>query len=259
MPANDYKIQISCLDSDANNFKSDEYLFSTPEEPTVSNITIDNKENVDLPTIVIAYKTNVPTTTYILFKGAQESGQHTYLISDRTLEHSAEITGLDPSVEYTLQISGVDEHSIAAKSVEQKITTRFDSRPPVIVTSRAIGKVMGRGKSAQANVYIRVETDEPTKIKIGYAKGIVTKSFEEAFEVAKESDEAFIIGGANVYKQGLNWADRLYITEVQADVEGDIFFPEFDKSLWKEIKRERKEKDAENIYDLDFVVYERVR
>ena len=186
MPANDYKIQISCLDSDANNFKSDEYLFSTPEEPTVSNITIDNKENVDLPTIVIAYKTNVPTTTYILFKGAQESGQHTYLISDRTLEHSAEITGLDPSVEYTLQISGVDEHSIAAKSVEQKITTRFDSRPPVIVTSRAIGKVMGRGKSAQANVYIRVETDEPTKIKIGYAKGIVTKSFEQT-----AADDAF--------------------------------------------------------------------
>jgi|GEM_PF-713014 len=186
MPANDYKIQISCLDSDANNFKSDEYLFSTPEEPTVSNITIDNKENVDLPTIVIAYKTNVPTTTYILFKGAQESGQHTYLISDRTLDHSAEITGLDPSIEYTLQISGVDEHSIAAKSVEQKITTRFDSRPPVIVTSRAIGKVMGRGKSAQANVYIRVETDEPTKIKIGYAKGIVTKSFEQT-----AADDAF--------------------------------------------------------------------
>lgn len=88
---------------------------------------------------------------------------------------------------------------------------------------------------------------------------IIAKSFEEAFEMAKDDDEAFIIGGANVYKQGLKCADKLYITEVQADVEGNILFPEFDKSLWKEIKREKREKDAENIYDLDFVVYEKIK
>ena len=88
---------------------------------------------------------------------------------------------------------------------------------------------------------------------------LVAKSFEEAFDLTKESDEAFIIGGANVYKQGLNWADRLYITEVQADVEGDIFFPQFDKSQWKEIKREKREKDAENVFNLDFVVYEKIK
>ena len=186
VPATDYKIQISCLDGDANIFKSDEYSFSTPQEPTVSNVTIENKENVDLPTIVVAYTTNVPTTTYILFQSAKESSPHTYLVNDRTTDHSAEITGLDPSVEYTLQISGVDEHAIAAKNIDQKITTRFDSRPPAIVSSRAIGKVMGRGKTAQANVYIRIETDEPTRIKIGYAKGIVTKSFEQT-----AADDAF--------------------------------------------------------------------
>ncbi len=88
---------------------------------------------------------------------------------------------------------------------------------------------------------------------------IIAKSFEEAFVAAQDSDEVFIIGGANVYKQGLNYADRLYITEVQADVEGDILFPEFDKGQWKEIKREKREKDVENIYDLDFVVYEKIK
>lgn len=86
---------------------------------------------------------------------------------------------------------------------------------------------------------------------------IVAKSFEEAFELAKDSDEVFIIGGANVYKQGLNYADRLYITEVQADIEGDSYFPEFDKNQWREIKREKRKADRENIYDLDFVVYEK--
>ncbi|NTV40731.1 MAG: hypothetical protein HGA61_00430 [Candidatus Moranbacteria bacterium] len=179
MPATNYNIQISCLDGDANIFKSDEYSFSTPEEPIITSVAVENKENVDLPTVVLTYVTNVPTTTYVLFKGANEASPHTYLINDYVTEHSAEITGLDPSIEYTLQISGVDEHNIQAKNIEQKITTRFDSRPPSIVTNRAIGRVMGRGKTAQANIYIRIETDEPTKIKIGYAKGIVTKSFEQ--------------------------------------------------------------------------------
>jgi hypothetical protein len=186
LPATSYSIQISCLDNDKNIFKSDEYTFATPEEPIVSNVTIENKENVDLPTVIVAYQTNVPTSTYILFKGANEVSPHTYLINDRVTEHSAEITGLDPSVEYTLQVAGVDEHNIQAQMFEQKITTRFDSRPPLIITNRAIGRVMSRGKGAQANVYIRVETDEPTKIKIGYAKGIVTKSFEQT-----ASDDAF--------------------------------------------------------------------
>ena len=88
---------------------------------------------------------------------------------------------------------------------------------------------------------------------------IIAKSFKEAFEAVKDSDEVFIIGGANVYKQGLNYADRLYITEVQADVEGDILFPEFDKNQWKEISREQRKTDKENKFDLDFVVYEKIK
>jgi dihydrofolate reductase len=90
-------------------------------------------------------------------------------------------------------------------------------------------------------------------------EAVMAKSFAEALALAKDSDEVFIIGGANVYKQGLNCADRLYITEVQTEAKGDIYFPEFDKNIWKEIKREKRPKDAENIYDVDFVVYEKVK
>jgi len=124
---------------------------------------------------------------------------------------------------------------------------------PVIMgakTHLSIGRLLPSRKNI-------VLSDDPNFETIEGA--LIAKSFEEAFELAKESDEVFIIGGANVYKQGLNYADRLYITEVQADVEGDILFPEFDKSLWKEIKREKREKDEENVFDLDFVVYEKVK
>ena len=130
---------------------------------------------------------------------------------------------------------------------------KITASKPVIMgykTHLSIGKILPGRKN------IVLCDDESLKIMDG---AIMAKSFEEAFKLASDSEEAFIIGGANVYKQGLNYANRLYITEVQIDTEGDIYFPEFNKNEWKEIKREKRLKDAENIYDLDFVVYEKVR
>jgi len=130
---------------------------------------------------------------------------------------------------------------------------RITAGKPVIMgykTHLSIGKILpGRKNIVLCN-------DASFKIMVG---AIMAESFEDAFEKASDSDEAFIIGGANVYTQGLNYADRLYITEVQTEAEGDIYFPEFNKNIWKEVKREKRPKDAENIYDIDFVVYEKVK
>ena len=70
--------------------------------------------------------------------------------------------------------------------------------------------------------------------------------------------EVFLIGGAAVYTAGLNVAERLYITEVHARVEGDVYFPVWDKERWREISRERQYKCERNEYDHSFVVFERV-
>jgi dihydrofolate reductase len=123
---------------------------------------------------------------------------------------------------------------------------------PVIMGARTHLSI-GRLLPGRKNIVL---SDDPSFQPIEGA--IMVRSFEEAFEAVNDNEEAFIIGGANVYKQGLNYADRLYITEVQADAEGDILFPEFDKSQWKETSREKREKDAESIFDLDFVVYEKI-
>lgn len=178
-PASSYRVQISCIDGDLNTFSSDEYSFSTPEEPVVSDVLIENKENVDLPTITIAYKTNVPTSTLVYYKSVA-GGTGTYLTEDLGTEHAAEITDLDPAVEYVVTVTGKDQYAIQATPYEQKITTRTDSRPPKIVSNKAMGRVSGRGAAAQANVYIKIETDEPSRLHVAYAKGIVTKSFEQS-------------------------------------------------------------------------------
>ncbi len=83
-------------------------------------------------------------------------------------------------MEYTVTVTGNDQYNIQADSYEQKITTRTDSRPPKILSNKAMGRVSGRGNNAQANVYIKIETDEPSRIHVAYAKGIVTKSFEQS-------------------------------------------------------------------------------
>ena len=70
-------------------------------------------------------------------------------------------------------------------------------------------------------------------------------------------EEAVIMGGAEIYSLALPQADRLYLTEVHANVEGDTFFPEYDASEWQQIAREDFAAEGPTPYDYSFVVYER--
>lgn len=67
---------------------------------------------------------------------------------------------------------------------------------------------------------------------------IVVHSLADAVEVCENDTEAFIIGGAELYQQGLQYAHKLYLTQVDATVEGDAFFPPIDAYIWQEIARE---------------------
>ena len=87
---------------------------------------------------------------------------------------------------------------------------------------------------------------------------LVANSIEQAIELA-EGKNAFIIGGAQIYKQALeqNLVDRLDITIVHQDFEADAFFPEIDETVWKEVAREDFKADEKNKYDYSFVSYEK--
>lgn len=85
----------------------------------------------------------------------------------------------------------------------------------------------------------------------------VAHSIDEALEMTKGETEVFICGGASVYKQFLPMAQKLYITEVHANPEGDTFFPEINKQEWKETWREDHKSDEKNKYNYSFVILER--
>src|ERR1051325_10136885 len=80
-------------------------------------------------------------------------------------------------------------------------------------------------------------------------------SIDGAFEQAPQSEEVFVIGGAEIFKQTLDRADRLYITEIDAVVDGDVFFPDYDKTRWKEVSRVHHNADGRHAYAFDFVLY----
>jgi dihydrofolate reductase len=82
---------------------------------------------------------------------------------------------------------------------------------------------------------------------------LVVNSLSDAVKTASSDENPFILGGAEIYKQSLEIADILDLTFVHHTFDADVFFPEIDKTIWKETFREDFKKDEKNIYDFSFV------
>ena len=70
--------------------------------------------------------------------------------------------------------------------------------------------------------------------------------------------EVMIIGGAALYAEALPHAARLYLTEVDAELAGDVYFPAFDPAAWQELAREAHHSDAHHAFNYCFVLLERI-
>ena len=84
---------------------------------------------------------------------------------------------------------------------------------------------------------------------------LIAHSLQDAIKLCLGDDEIFLIGGAELYKDGLKLADRLYVTDVDLDVVGDAFFPVFDLNEWRENDRENHV--SEKGLAFSYVVYQR--
>jgi dihydrofolate reductase len=88
---------------------------------------------------------------------------------------------------------------------------------------------------------------------------VVVHSLEDALEVARTDEEPFIGGGAHIYRMALaqDLVDRLYLTRVHAEVEGDTFLPAIDFDEWRLVSSEHHEADEKNTYACTFEIYDR--
>ena len=88
---------------------------------------------------------------------------------------------------------------------------------------------------------------------------VVVGSLDEAWKAAGGADEVSIIGGTSLFRETLPIADRIHLTQVEAEVPGDTFFPAFDRSQWKETEVARHAADARHDHPFRIVVLDRER
>lgn len=130
-----------------------------------------------------------------------------------------------------------------------------------IVMGRKTFESIGRPLPGRLNVVITRQKDwQHDGVKVVHTIDDALK-LAEAQSIIDGVDEMMVIGGAEIYKTALPKADQLYITKVDAEIEGDAFFPEVDESIWEEVSKETfSAKDSElktNPYDYAFCRYER--
>ncbi len=120
-----------------------------------------------------------------------------------------------------------------------------------IVMGRKTHDSIGRPLPGRENIII-------TRDKTYQAEGCtILNSIDEIFEHCKDIEEVMITGGSEIYKHTLDQATRLYLTEVHTEIEGDTFFPEFNRAEWSEVSREAYTADEKNDFDYSFVVLEK--
>lgn len=162
-------------------------------------------------------------------------------------------------------ISAVARHGAIGKDNDFPWHLRDDFRRfRKLTTGHAL--IMGRGN--YDHLMQRIGKMLPDRVTIVVTRNpdftapgvLVAHSLEEAIklaEAATEHDEVFVIGGAQVYASTMPLADKLDITEVNHEFDGDAYFPEIDPEVWREVSREHHAQDDRHNYSFDWVTYER--
>lgn len=123
-----------------------------------------------------------------------------------------------------------------------------------VIMGRKCFKSISRPLPKRVNIVV---TRDPFFMADGV---LVAHSVEEALGMAFDdgAKEVFILGGGEIYKDSMDLWDKIYLTEVDIEPEGDVFFPEIEPTEWTETWRETHEPDSKNEYTYTFRLLERI-
>jgi dihydrofolate reductase len=160
-------------------------------------------------------------------------------------------------------IVAISENGVIGKDNELPWNLRDDLRwfkestlnHPVVMGSRTFDSIVERLKKPLPHRENIVLTRNPSKIQFSDVTAI--DDFKKIIE-RSISEDIFVIGGAEVYKLALPFADEIYLTQVRASVEGNVYFPEWNKAEWELIFSEHMSRDQKNEFDFDWEIYRRL-
>jgi len=120
-----------------------------------------------------------------------------------------------------------------------------------IVMGRKTYESIGRLLPGRTTVIVTRQRD------YAVAGAMAVHSIAEALDACKGDDETFVIGGADLFREALPLADRLYLTIVDAEPQGDVFMPELDISAWRETSSQSFPADEKHSHAYCFTIYDR--
>lgn len=122
-----------------------------------------------------------------------------------------------------------------------------------VIMGRKTFQGLGKALPGRKNIVITRQPDWK-------AEGVViVRNLDDALFVARETDakEVFVIGGGEIYRLAFEKVKRIYLTRIDAEPEGDTFFPDLDPKVWRLISKDDHVKDEKNQYDYSFQVWEK--
>ncbi len=137
-------------------------------------------------------------------------------------------------------------HLIMGRKTFESIGRALPGRTSIVLSRRGTG-YRGQG-TGDADCFL-----SPVPCSLLYAETLAT-----AIQLAEADSEVFIIGGAQIYELALPRADRLYVTHVEAEVEGDTFFPAYDPDEWRRVEETVHAADTKNEFPHRFCIYDRI-
>ncbi|MFW5450042.1 MAG: type 3 dihydrofolate reductase [Methylophagaceae bacterium] len=156
-------------------------------------------------------------------------------------------------------IVATDEHGLIGRdnnlpwalSADLQYFRRITMGKPLIM-GRNTHESIGRALPGRKNIVLTNNAD----YQLGDCS--VVHTIDEAVHACGSAEEVMVMGGASLYKQFLPLANKLYLTLVHANLSGDTWFPDWDKTQWQEISREDHDADNKNNYPYSFISYQRI-
>ena len=122
-----------------------------------------------------------------------------------------------------------------------------------VVMGRKTFEAMGKPLAGRTNIVITSNKDWKA------AGAVPVQNIEDALKAAEATGakEIFITGGGEIYRQTMGIADKIYMTRIYAEMEGDTFFPVIDQKIWERIFNKELKADEKNKYDMTFETFQK--
>ena len=128
-----------------------------------------------------------------------------------------------------------------------------------LIMGRKTYESIGRALPGRVTIVLTRKPDQHDGQERVLTAGGLSGAVKLVAKSKMRKDRAFVVGGAEIYRLALPDVDRLHLTRVHADVEGDTFLPDIDWDQWQLAESERHEPDEQNDFPFSFQIYQRER